>query len=290
MFRRGALADGSRAALVRLVANPKFELIPLKNATTQAGFLPPGSSVSVTVSTTKGLEATIDLAATLERAGHHAVPHLAARQVRDGAHLRDLLGRLSDGGIERAFVVGGDAPEPGAFPDGLSLLRAMTDSGRGPREIGIPCYPQGHPLIPDDRLLEALAAKAPYASYMTTQMCFDAKAVGEWVAARRAAGILLPAILGIPGVAEPHKLLAISARIGVRDSRAFIAKNLGLVKRLVRSGGFYRPTGLLESLAPYIADPGLDIRGLHVYTFNQVQATEEWRRRFLDEMSARLSA
>jgi methylenetetrahydrofolate reductase (NADPH) len=291
VFRRIAIADGrSRAALADLVATPRFELIPLKSATGQAGFLPPGSTVSVTVSTAKGLEATIDLASALERAGHHAVPHLAARQVRDTAHLRELLSRLADAGIQRAFVVGGDAAEPGAFPDGLSLLRAMADTGHGPTEIGIACYPQGHAFIPDDRLLQALAAKAPYASYMTTQMCFDAKAIGGWLAARRADGIALPAILGIPGVTEPRKLLAISARIGVRDSRTFIARNLGLVKRLVRSGGFYRPTGLLGSLAPYLADTRLDIRGLHLYTFNQVEATEAWRRRFLEEIGARPSA
>jgi len=205
--------------------------------------------------------------------------------VRDRAHLRTLLDRLADAGIERAFVVGGDADDPGEFPDGLSLLRAMADLGHPLGEIGVPCYPQGHPDIPTDRLDEALAAKQPYASYMTTQMCFDPKAIGTFIAARRAAGITLPVHIGLPGVAELAKLAVISARIGVKDSKRFLSKNVRLVGQLVRPGG-YRPDGLLESLAPVLTDPAADVRDLHIYTFNQVETTEEWRARYLVALGA----
>jgi hypothetical protein len=34
----------------------------------------------------------------------------------------------------------------------------------------------------------------------------------------------------------------------------------------------------MRKLAPLIADPAADDLGLHVYTFNNVPATEEWRR------------
>ena len=53
---------------------------------------------------------------------------------------------------------------------------------------------------------------------MTTQLCFDPKAIATFIAARRAEGIALPVKLGIPGVAEIPKLLSISARIGVKDA------------------------------------------------------------------------
>ena len=113
---------------------------------------------------------------------------------------------------------------------------------------------------------------------MTTQLCFDPGAIATWLAARRAEGIALPVHVGIPGVAEPHKLLAISARIGVADTHRFLTKNIRFVARLMRSGGFYRPDGLLEGLAPHIADPAARIVDLHLYTFNAVEATEKWRR------------
>jgi methylenetetrahydrofolate reductase (NADPH) len=210
--------------------------------------------------------------------------------IRDRAHLHDIVAWLEGVGADRAFVVGGDAKEPGAYPDGLSLLREMAEVGHPLSEVGIPCYPQGHAFIPDAPLLGALRAKAAFASYMTTQLCFDPGAVAMWLAARRAEGLALPVHIGIPGVAEPHRLLAISARIGVVDTHRFLVKNTRFVARLIRSGGFYRPDGLLEGLAPLIADPAAGAADLHVYTFNAVEVTEAWRRRYLATIAARVPA
>ena len=77
---------------------------------------------------------------------------------------------------------------------------------------------------------------------MTTQLCFDPGAIGAWLAARRAEGLALPVHLGVPGVAEPHKLLAISARIGVADTHRFLTKNVRFVARLVRPAASTGPT------------------------------------------------
>jgi methylenetetrahydrofolate reductase (NADPH) len=274
----------ARAAVRDLLAAPKFELIPLANLEAQARFLPPGAAVSVTASPAKGIEATVSAAGQLSAMGFRVTPHLSARMIRDRAHLRTVLGRLSDGGVDRAFVVGGDAGDSGDFPDGLALLRAIADLGAPFAEIGVPCYPEGHPDIPGDRLLAALAAKQPYASFMTTQLCFDPGAIGRWLRARRADGITLPAVIGLPGVTDLRKLLLISARIGVADSRRFLRKNTRMVGRLVRPGGF-DPDALLTGLAPLLLDPGLAIAGAHLYTFNQAETTEAWRRAYLDALA-----
>jgi methylenetetrahydrofolate reductase (NADH) len=279
LFRRHArLTSSSRDALARLLGSPTFELIPLKNAMDQAALLPAGATVSVTASPTKGLEATVGLAGRLQLAGYEVVPHLSARMVHDRAHLCDLLAVLDDGGVNRAFVVGGDEKEPGAYVDGLALLRELAEIGHPFRQIGIPAYPQGHAFIPDGPLLEALHAKAAFAQYMTTQLCFDPAAISTWLAARRAEGLTLPVHIGVPGVAEPQKLLALAARIGVADTHRFLAKNVRFVARLVRSGGFYRPDALLEGIAPTLADPDANVTGFHLYLFNAVDATESWRR------------
>lgn len=288
--RRSSLAPPAREALARLLRAPTFELVPLKNALDQAAFLPPASTVSVTASPAKGIEATVALCEQLQARGFRAVPHLSARMVRDRAHLRDLIAWLEGGGVDRAFVVGGDAKEPGDYPDGLALLRGMAEIGHPLAEIGIPCYPQGHPFIADGPLLEALHAKAGFASYMTTQLCFDPGAIATWIATRRAEGLALPVHVGVPGVAEPHKLLAISARIGVADTHRFLTKNLRFVAKLVRSGGFYRPDALLEGLAPHLADPTAGIVDLHLYTFNAVETFETWRRAYLARLGAAVAA
>ena len=285
LFRRHSrLTVDARLAVARLLRAPTFELIPLKNSMAQAETLPPGATVSVTASPAKGIEATITLCERLQAAGFRSVPHLSARMIRDRAHLVDLLAWLEGVGADRAFVVGGDAKEPGDFPDGLSLLREMAEIGHPLAEIGVPTYPQGHAFIADAPLLEALHAKARFASYMTTQLCFDPVAIGSWLAARRAEGMTLPVHIGVPGVAEPHRLLAITARIGVVDTHRFLTKNARFVARLLRSGGFYRPDGLLDGIGPIAADPEMGVVDFHLYTFNNAGPTEAWRRRYLERI------
>jgi methylenetetrahydrofolate reductase (NADPH) len=291
---RQALGDRSadrggpagREALARVLADPTFELITLKNVREQAAALPRGATVSITASPAKGMEATVDLAIELEATGLRAIPHLSARMIRDRAHLATLLARLRGAGIDRAFVVGGDAVDPGEFMDGLALLRAMADLGQSPSELGCPCYPQGHPDIPSDVLAQALQDKAPFVQYMTTQLCFDPKAIASFIADSRAAGVDLPVKLGIPGVAEIPKLLSISARIGVKDASKFVLRNYRFVGQLLRSGGTYKPSRLLRDLAPVLADPRANVADLHVYTFNNVAATEAWRRELQGGLSA----
>ena len=263
--------------LARVLADPTFELIPLKNVREQAAELPRGATVSVTASPAKGIEATVELAIELEQTGLRAIPHLSARMIRNKAHVAELLRRMADAGIDRAFVVGGDADEPGDFLDGLSLLGAMADLGKLPAELGCPCYPQGHPDIPTPALEQALRDKAQFVQYMTTQLCFDPKAIAAFIAARRAEGNQLGVKIGIPGVAEIPKLMSISARIGVKDASKFVTRNIRFVGQLLKSGGVYKPNALMKGLAPVIADPAANVVGLHVYTFNNVPATEAWR-------------
>jgi methylenetetrahydrofolate reductase (NADPH) len=277
------MPEDQRAALKNLVAQPKFELIPLRTVLERAQALPPAAVVTVTASPSHGLEATLDLACELMAMGHDAIPHLSAHMVRDRAHLEALLARCRECGLRRAFVVGGDAKEPGDYHDGLSLLRAIHEIGNPFTEIGVPSYPEGHPDIADDVLLRVLLEKQPLASYTATQMCFDPEAISAWIAGARAAGVTLPVHLGIPGVAELTKLMTISARIGIADSARYLKKNRSIVGHLIT--GSFGPDALLERLAPTLADATADVRALHVFTFNQVQATVDWQRRMLEELA-----
>jgi methylenetetrahydrofolate reductase (NADPH) len=288
-FRRRLRATPlARERLAAALAEPTFELLPLKSVEGQIPFIPPGAWVAITASPAKGIDATVELALKLEAAGHRAIPHLSARMIRDRSHLKTLMSRLVDGGVSRAFVVGGDAVDPGDYPDGLSLLRAIGDLGIDLSEVGIPCYPEGHPFISDEVLLESLSAKAPFATFATTQLCFNAAAISSWIAARRDEGFKLPIQIGVAGPVDAPRLLTISARLGVRDTSRFIVKNLRFVARLLRTAGHYRPDGLLDSLASLYGDGIADVRWVHLYTFNQVEATEAWRRRYLGRLTSGL--
>jgi methylenetetrahydrofolate reductase (NADPH) len=275
------LSEGQRAALKRVVADAMFELIPLKAVMEKAEALPAGSTATVTASPSHGMESTFEVCEALVAGGHDAVPHLSAHMIRDEAHLRDLLDRARAAGITKAFVVGGDAKDRGIFHDGVHLLRAIHEQGNPFDDIGVPCYPEGHTEIADAVLLQALKDKQPLATSMTTQMGFNPGAVTAWLTRMRAEGITLPLILGVPGVAELTKLMTISAKIGIADSARYLKKNKKMVGHLMRKGSF-GPDAYLEALAPTIADPAMDVRGLHVFTFNQVEQTVAWQRAMLD--------
>jgi methylenetetrahydrofolate reductase (NADPH) len=286
LTRRRALAEGDRAALRDVLADPIFELLPLKSIADQVPRLPAGALVSVTASPAKGMDATVDWAGRLQSEGFRAIPHLSARMIASRSVLTGLLERACEAGLRRAFVVGGDADEPGEYLDGLSLLRAMTELGHPFETIGCPGYPGGHPDIPDEALAAALRDKARYVDHVTTQMDFDTAAIARWVRARRAEGFAPDVVVGVPGVADPQKLLSVAARIGVKDAKRFLTKNLRFVTGLAKSGGFYKPTSFVEELAPLVADPAARVTGLHLYTFNAVEATEAWRQSMLEKLVA----
>jgi len=279
-----SLSGPQRAALAALVRHAIYELVPVAGMEDAAAALPPRTSVTVTASPRHGIDATVRAAEWLAAQGHDVCPHLAARSIRDRAHLADILARLHAAGIRKAFVVGGDGDAIGEFRDGLTLLRGMEPLGGWLEELGVPAYPEGHPTIPNDVLLDDLRAKQPYAHFMTTQMAFNPDAIAAWIARMRAAGIMLPVHLGVPGVLPLRKLTSMSARIGVAESARYLMKNRALIGYLAR--GSFGPDALLAGAAPTLADPDAKVSALHIFTMNNVAETAEWQRAMLEELSS----
>lgn len=271
---------GGAEAVRRLLESPRYEMLPLKSAAAQIEFLPKAATVTVTASPTKSLEATLELAAELSNRGFDAIPHLAARMVEDGAHLSRIVAFLDANDLHRVFIVAGDAKEAGEYPDALSLIRGVESLGATLPDIGIASYPDGHAFIGDDALSQALSDKQPYASYMTTQMCFDADTIDSWLAGVRSQGITLPVHLGIPGVAPLQKLIRISAQIGVGQSVKYLSRQKGLFRRIT-SASTYSPDQLIADLVGVVTDPAAAVEALHFYTFSEIEALETWRQDWL---------
>jgi methylenetetrahydrofolate reductase (NADPH) len=278
---------GDRRALAGLLDRPRFEVAPVAGVLDAVTDLPAGATVPVTASPTRGVAATVAVAEDLAVRGFDAVPHLAARSLRDRGELAEHLGRLAAAGVRDVFVVGGDAREPaGAFPDGLALLRAIEDLGRPPR-VGVPSYPDGHHRVASDVLWADLAAKQAHADYTVTQLCFDAGLVAAFVGEARRRGITLPVVAGVPGVVDTARLLRISVRIGVADAARFARSHRSVAGTLLRRSlagpaplrsvsGRHRPDDLVRALASHVAAGDGDLAGLHLYTFNQIEPTVRW--------------
>jgi methylenetetrahydrofolate reductase (NADPH) len=279
-----ALSSEERRQIATLISNPRYELIPLSGAQDSSAALPPGAMVTITTLPRLGIDATLDLSQRLSARGYDVVPHLAARMLRDRAHLADVLARMRSVGLRKAFVIGGDSPPTGELRDGLALLRAIHTQGSHFAELGVPCYPEGHPTIPESALRDDLREKQAYAHSMTTQMSFNAGAVAAWMVAIRKDGIMLPIHLGLPGVVPLAKLMKIATRIGVAHSTRYLRKHRGLVARLLQRRSF-APDAFLFELAGRLTDPAANVRLLHLFTMNDVGSTVEWQRRALEALA-----
>lgn len=256
--------------LARLLAEATFEIVPTEDALQHARHLPAGTTVTVTSSPARGIEATVALCERLGGAGYRTVPHLAARAVADHAHLQRIAARLDAIGCEEAFVIGGDHATPaGSFGSAAELLGALDDIGHRFRRVGVAAYPEGHPRIDDVTLWSELVRKQRWATSCTTQLCLDPSTIRAWIAAARRRGVRLPVHVGVPGVVSPGRLLRIGLRIGVGDSVRFLRKHAAVV------------AGLARPAADLVAQLG-DADGLHLFTFNEVAATLQWRDRLLD--------
>ncbi|MFB6091130.1 MAG: methylenetetrahydrofolate reductase [Halobellus sp.] len=277
---------GSKSGAEFLLTEARFELMPFESFDEEIEELPDGASVAITTSPKLGIERTVERSEEAAAAGYEVVPHIAARYIEGPEQLDEICGRLRDAGITDIFVPGGDKEEPvGEFESAYDLLVALDDLDHEFEEIGITGYPEGHDFISDEELVEAMEKKAPYATYIVTQLCYDPDTILEWIEEVRDRGVDLPIEVGIPGVMNYQRLLSISQKVGVGDSVKFLRKTTGIfgfVKQLVGSRGRYKPDDLIDGLAPYVDDEEYKIRGVHIYTFNQTPDLEQWRRSRLD--------
>jgi methylenetetrahydrofolate reductase (NADPH) len=272
------------ATLVRLLDNARYEVLPTASTEDKVlAHLPRDRTVTVTASPSKGLDATFDLAERLTGHGYTAVPHIAARMVTGRAELTEIVDRLVGKGISSVFVPGGDAEAAGDYPDALSLLEDLRAMGSPFAHVGITGYPESHPTIHDDLTVQSMWDKRRYATHIVSNLTFDPAVVRDWVRRLRARGVEMPLLLGIPGPVERTKLLGMATKIGVGESTKFLAKNKGLFARLAAPGGFSGES-FLEKCAPALGEEGALVEGLHVFTFNQIPATEAWRTEQLERL------
>ena len=261
-----------------LLSNPRYEVIPAK-ASEQAvlDWVPPAMTVTVTASPVKGLDPTVELAERLTGHGYRVVPHLAARSVRSQQHLDEVVTRLKACGVDDVFVPGGDATLPeGPFDGALPLLERLAQMGGPFARIGITGYPESHPKIHDDLTIQAMWDKRRFAHYIVSNVCFDPAGLGRWIGRIRGRGVRLPLYVGLAGPAERAKLLRMAAVAGASESARFVTRHPSWILRFWVPGG-YRPDRFLDRAAAVLTGPDAGVAGLHLFTFNQLQACEQWR-------------
>ena len=125
--------------------------------------------------------------------------------------------------------------------------------------------------------------------HLSAQQVRDPKIIARWARQLTRRGIDLPVYVGVPGAVTRQKLLRVSGGLGIGESAKFLKKQQSLLWRFFVPGG-YRPDKIIRGLAPHLGEPDNHLAGFHVFTFNDLEPTEEWRqqafRRFPRQASA----
>jgi methylenetetrahydrofolate reductase (NADPH) len=280
--RDSSTRDALRGAFEHL----GYEVIPFKKTEEQVlQNVPKDVRLTVTASPAKGQDATVDLAVKLAGHGYSVAPHLSAQQVRDRAHLADVVARLREAAITDVFVIGGDPTDtPTEFKHAHDLLVALHELDHGFTDIGIGGHPEGHPSVSQDQLFQALKDKCEFATHITTQIVFDPAVILTWARELKRRGIELPVHVGVPGAVHRQKLLRVSGSLGIGASASFLKKQQNLLWRFFLPGG-YNPAKIIKGLAPHIGKPDNNLEGFHIFTFNDLHSTEAWRKKTLEALA-----
>jgi methylenetetrahydrofolate reductase (NADPH) len=240
----------------------------------------PGALVYLSAVPSRPQEEVVEQAQAVRAAGLEPVPHLAVRNFANAEALRRFVDRLTgEAGVRRLLVIAGDRPDTaGPF---LGALEAI-DSGmisRNIETIGISGYPDGHPRIAQHELDRLITAKLQAAEAtglrveIVTQFCLDAAPIIAWLRRLRAHGVDHPVRIGLAGPTSLTTLMRYAKRCGVRASTQGLARNAGLVKRLL---GASAPDGIVRTLIEANRDGDLGEISPHLFSFGGVGATARW--------------
>ncbi|GAA1859436.1 methylenetetrahydrofolate reductase [Brevibacterium marinum] len=273
-----------KRALAGLLDNIGYEVMPFKSAVSKViSDVPTEVPLTITATGGKGLEPTLNATIELTEKGYTVAPHIPARLVAGPEELDQIATRLETAGVNRIFIVAGDAEQPaGLFNDALDLLKALKVRGHSFSNIGIGGYPEGHALLPDEKVNRAVHDKAPFADRILTQICFSSDTLLAWGARLKAEGIGLPTFVGMPGPVRRQKLMRISAGLGLGQSANFLKKQQNMFWRFFSPSG-YTPTKLIRGLVQDLSKSDTMITGLHIFTFNDLARTEAWRRDLIEQ-------
>lgn len=252
----------------RLLSHANFEVFPSESVGQEviSAFRGTGKKVSVTSSPSLPAEATLDIVEELLDSGIRAVPHIAAHTIKDRDHLRRIAGRLNEHNVNEIFVVTGDGERIGDYGSSLRVIEDLGTFEPGVKKVGIAGHPEGIKGFTREKMLDNIKRRDEAVwemgaqLFITTQMCFDSRALVDYLISLRKNGIRVPVYVGLPMIQRAKTLYEISEKCGVGDSKEKL-------KEMWESE--YLPH---EEATEVAIEDGLRfLAGFHIYSFNRVE-------------------
>lgn len=247
-----------------------------------AELLPTGTAVYVNHLPRHALSDTLNTAVAVRDAGLEPVPHIAARRVEDKTELSSFLrAAVRSAGVKKALVLGGDLDTPlGPFADAASLLSDTVFSEEGIREVGFAGYPEGHPRISQQALMDALDEKLALAdrqqlgAYIVTQFCFAPSRIVQYCDDLKRRLPNVPVYVGIPGPVSPARLIQFAHKCGVGASlRALETQGFSAVRLITHTD----PSDQLFSVAHHLlSGKEANVVGTHIFSFGGAEKAAHW--------------
>ncbi len=199
----------------------------------------PGSEVEImSTETFDGPDGAMRCAVLAKQRGLEPIPHMTARSIRSEEHAIALCTQAAEAGITKIFVMGGDAeynPDKQKFPDGLSLIRFMSELPEDirPKGIRVPGYPAGHhdkkiadKHIADLQAKQELSDRFEDGIEIGTQFVMGHGVVISYIARLRQHGVDMPVHVGLIGAASNKQARHVMKLVSGDDK--FKAFKLGL--------------------------------------------------------------
>ena len=232
------------------------------------------------------IEEMVQTAKRISSEGFNVMPHFPARIIKDKSTLEEWINIYQgEAGINQALLLAGGVNKPhGVFEDSMQLVETELFEQYNFKNLHFAGHPEGNKDIDKDgsnkNVDEALLWKQKFNERsdidiaITTQFCFEAEPVIEWVNSLTNNGINIPIHIGVAGPAKLQTLIKFSIACGVGPSLKVLQKRAKDVKKLLLP---FDPNDFLETLANHKKEnPKFNISNIHFFPLGGINTNASW--------------
>jgi methylenetetrahydrofolate reductase (NADPH) len=269
--------------LARLAREASIEIgiHDLKQLAESHAYRAPASRVYLSFLHEQAWEETERAARAIRGAGFEPVPHIPVRRIPSARALERLLYNLVRGAqVREVLLIAGDYDlANGPYSCAADVLRAGVLEDVGLTRVSVGGHPEGHPVVPLQKIREAEREKATIAAEhgleatFVTQFFFEAAPFLRWVDDLRTHQVRSRIVAGLAGPATIATLFRFGLRCGVGPSIRALGSRARSVTALAADHG---PQQVMRTLAAAHAGGQSDFDAFHFYTFGGYLRTCRW--------------